>query len=260
MLAATVLGSSIAFLDSTVVNVALPHIGEDLDTGVGGLQWVLSGYLLAVSSLILLGGSLGDRFGRKRVFQIGVVIFALASLWCAVAPNVSMLIVGRVLQGVGGALLTPGSLAILEASFRREDRARGDRRLVGAERRGLRHRPVRRRLAGRRGVVAVDLPHQPAAVRGGRACGRRHVPETSDPDAPRHIDCPGAVLVALGLGGISWGLISAGEQGWRSPAVWGRWSAAWRRWSRSSSSSGAAGRRWSRPTSSPPRSSGPPTW
>src|SRR5919106_4668759 len=118
VLAATVLGSGIAFLDSTVVSVALPHIGEDLDTGVGGLQWVLNGYLLAVSSLILLGGSLGDRFGRKRVFQVGIVVFAVASLACAVAPDVVTLVAARVLQGVGGALLTPGSLAILEASFR----------------------------------------------------------------------------------------------------------------------------------------------
>src|SRR5919106_1451738 len=118
VLAATVLGSGIAFLDSTVVNVALPHIGDDLDTGVGGLQWVLNGYLLAVSSLILLGGSLGDRFGRKRIFQLGVVVFAVASLLCAVAPTDLALVAARVLQGVGGALLTPGSLAILEASFR----------------------------------------------------------------------------------------------------------------------------------------------
>ena len=117
VVAATVLGSGIAFLDSTVVNVALPHIGEDLDTGVGGLQWVLNGYLLAVSSLILLGGSLGDRFGRRRIFQIGIIVFAVASLLCAVAPNEQMLVAARILQGVGGALLTPGSLAILQASF-----------------------------------------------------------------------------------------------------------------------------------------------
>ena len=125
VLAATVLGSGIAFLDSTVVNVALPHIGEDLDTGVGGLQWVLNGYLLAVSALILLGGSLGDRFGRKRIFQLGIVVFAVGSLLCAVAPTAVFLVLARVVQGVGGALLTPGSLAILEASFRPEGSFRG---------------------------------------------------------------------------------------------------------------------------------------
>src|SRR5262245_16989537 len=124
VLAATVLGSGIAFLDSTVVNVALPHIGEDLNSGVGGLQWVINGYLLAVSSLILLGGSLGDRFGRKRIFQIGVVVFAVGSVLCAVSPTIWLLVAARVVQGVGGALLTPGSLAILEASFRPGDRAR----------------------------------------------------------------------------------------------------------------------------------------
>src|SRR5262245_21024515 len=124
VLAATVLGSGIAFLDSTVVNVALPHIGEDLDTGVAGLQWVVNGYLLAVSALILLGGSLGDRFGRKRIFQLGIVVFAAGSVLCAVAPTAPMLIVARVIQGVGGALLTPGSLAILEASFRPDERSK----------------------------------------------------------------------------------------------------------------------------------------
>jgi MFS family permease len=119
-----VLGSGIAFLDSTVVSVALPHIGRDFGTDVGGLQWVISGYLLAVSSFILLGGSLGDRFGRKRIFLLGVGIFAVASLLCAVAPNAPLLVVFRIGQGIGGALLTPGSLAILEASFHPSDRAR----------------------------------------------------------------------------------------------------------------------------------------
>ena len=119
---ATVAASGMASLDATVVNVALPHIGDDLDAGVGALQWVLTGYLLSLASLILLGGALGDRYGRRRVFVIGTVWFALASLLCGASPSIEVLIAARVLQGVGAALLTPGSLAILQASFRRGDR------------------------------------------------------------------------------------------------------------------------------------------
>jgi EmrB/QacA subfamily drug resistance transporter len=124
LLAVTIAGSGMAFLDSTVVNVALPKIGEDLNASTSALQWILNGYLLTLASLILLGGSLGDRLGRRRVFQVGVTLFTLASLLCAVAPNVELLIFARLVQGIGGALLTPGSLAIIEASFRPADRAR----------------------------------------------------------------------------------------------------------------------------------------
>jgi EmrB/QacA subfamily drug resistance transporter len=219
VLSATVLGSGIAFLDSTVVNVALPHIGEDLDTGVGGLQWVLNGYLLAVSSLILLGGSLGDRFGRKRIFQIGIVVFAVASLLCAVAPNEQMLVAARVLQGVGGALLTPGSLAILEASFRREDRARAIGAWSGLTGVSSAIGPF---LGGWlvdagswRWIFLINLSVFVVVV------AARHVPESSDPEASTHIDGLGALLVALGLGGVSWGLIAAGDDGWGAVGVWG---------------------------------------
>src|SRR3954469_7136877 len=120
-LVATVAASAMASLDATIVNVALPHIGHDFGADVSSLQWVLTGYLLALASLILLGGALGDRFGRRRVFVIGTVWFAAASCLCGAAPNVDVLVVARVLQGVGAALLTPGSLAILEASFRKDD-------------------------------------------------------------------------------------------------------------------------------------------
>src|SRR5207302_10195783 len=122
VLLATVLGSSIASLDATVVNIALPRIGRDLGTGLSGLQWTVNAYTLTLSGFLLLGGSLGDRYGRKRVFVIGVVWFAAASLLCAVSPTGGFLIGARAVQGIGAALLTPGSLAILEASFRREDR------------------------------------------------------------------------------------------------------------------------------------------
>ncbi|HEY1119523.1 MAG TPA: MFS transporter, partial [Acidimicrobiales bacterium] len=124
VLVASVLGSALAGIDATVVNVALPAVGEDLDAGFTGLQWVVTGYGLALAALILLGGVLGDRFGRRRVFVVGVVWFALASLLCGVAPSIEVLVAARVLQGVGGALLTPGSLALLQSTFEGEDRAR----------------------------------------------------------------------------------------------------------------------------------------
>src|SRR4051812_12825973 len=113
-----------AALDATVVNVALPSIGRDLGAGVSGLQWVLTSYLLTLASLILIGGSLGDRFGRRKIFRVGVVWFAAASALCGLAPNLPALIAARALQGVGGALLTPGSLAIIESSFAPQDRSR----------------------------------------------------------------------------------------------------------------------------------------
>src|SRR5829696_2296706 len=125
LLVTAVLGSAVTALEGTIVNVALPAIGADLDAGVDGLQWVLNGYLLTLAALILLGGSLGDRMGRRKVFVAGAVIFSAASAICAVAPGLGLLVLARVAQGVGGALLTPGSLAMLEASLRREDRARG---------------------------------------------------------------------------------------------------------------------------------------
>src|SRR5215218_5809863 len=123
VLLATVLGSSMAQLDATVVNVALVRIGSDLDADFSGLQWTINAYTLTLAALILLGGSLGDRFGRRRIFVLGVVWFAVASLLCGMAPNIDTLIAARGLQGVGGALLTPGSLAIIAASFHSDDRA-----------------------------------------------------------------------------------------------------------------------------------------
>src|SRR4029078_12784507 len=124
VLAISVLGSGMAFLDGTVVNVALPDIGRDLHASTASLQLILNGYLLTLASVILLGGSLGDRYGRRRIFVVGVGLFTLASLLCAWAPSDGFLIAARLVQGVGGALLTPGSLAMIEASFRPGDRAR----------------------------------------------------------------------------------------------------------------------------------------
>src|SRR5450755_3121473 len=124
VVAITVLGSGIAALDATVVNIALPTIGRDFHTGIAALQWVMTSYILTLAAFLLIGGSLGDRLGRRRVYLIGIVWFALASAACGFAPNADFLIITRVLQGIGGALLTPGSLAILESSFAPADRAR----------------------------------------------------------------------------------------------------------------------------------------
>ena len=124
VLFATVLGSALAFIDGTVVTIALPVIGRELHAGTAALQWTVNGYGLTLAAFLLLGGSLGDRLGRRRVFQVGVVWFALASLLCGLAPDVRVLIAARALQGVGGALLTPGSLAIIQASFGPDSRGR----------------------------------------------------------------------------------------------------------------------------------------
>ncbi|MDG4833924.1 MFS transporter [Solwaraspora sp. WMMD1047] len=123
-LLAAILASGMVFLDGTVVNVALPHIGAELDATVSGLQWTLNGYLLMLAAFVLLGGALGDRFGRRRIFIVGVASFTGASLLCGLAPNVELLIAARFLQGAGGALLTPGSLSLLQASFHPDDRGR----------------------------------------------------------------------------------------------------------------------------------------
>ncbi|MBV9872098.1 MAG: MFS transporter, partial [Frankiaceae bacterium] len=124
VLAATILGSGLASLDATVVGIALPRIGTDFHAGLAVLQWVVTGYTLTLAAFLLLGGTLGDHFGRRRIFMIGVVWCAVASAGCAVAPNAVTLVAARALQGVGAALLTPGSLAILQSSFVPEDRSR----------------------------------------------------------------------------------------------------------------------------------------
>ena len=219
VLAATVTGSGIAFLDGTVVNVALPHIGEDLGASVGGLQWVVNGYLLVLSALILLGGSLGDRYGRRRMYQLGIVVFALGSALCAAAPNVGTLVAARVVQGVGGALLTPGALAILEATFRRQDRSRAIGAWSGLTGVASAIGPF---VGGWlvdagswRAIFLINLPLSVFVV----IVAARHVPETRDPELAGPIDGAGALLLALALGGASWGLIAAGEQGWGSATV-----------------------------------------
>ncbi|HEX5608455.1 MAG TPA: MFS transporter [Solirubrobacterales bacterium] len=208
------LGSGMAFLDGTVVNVALPDIGRDFDASTSALQWILNGYLLTLASLILLGGSLGDRYGRRRVFVLGVALFTLASLLCAIAPSVELLIGARLLQGIGGALLTPGSLALIEASFRPTDRARAIGAWSGLGGVATAFGPL---LGGYlieavswRAIFLINLP---LGLFVGWAAGR-HVPESSDPMAAGgKVDLQGAALAALGLAGTTYALIEAPGQG-----------------------------------------------
>ena len=213
LIAVTVAGSGMAFLDGTVVNVALPKIGEDLNASTSALQWILNGYLLTLASLILLGGSLGDRLGRRRVFQAGVVLFTLASLLCAVAPSVELLIFARMIQGVGGALLTPGSLAIIQASFRPADRARAIGAWSGLGGVATAFGP----LLGGWLIAAISwraifLINLPIGVFVWFFAGI-HVPESKDPTVTGKIDLEGAALAAIGLGGTTYALIEAPEGG-----------------------------------------------
>jgi EmrB/QacA subfamily drug resistance transporter len=220
VLLATVLASAMALLDATAVNVALPAIGADLGASLAGLQWSVTGYTLALAALVLLGGALGDRYGRRRVFAVGVAWFAVASLLCGLAQGTGQLIAARVLQGIGGALLTPGSLALIQSSFRAADRPRaiglwsafgGIAGLLGPTVGGLLVDTV-----GWRWVFGVNAP---LAVLTLLAAGR--VPESRDPDASGRFDVAGAVLGALALAGLTYALIAAGDDPAGAPVVAG---------------------------------------
>jgi EmrB/QacA subfamily drug resistance transporter len=219
-LIATILGSTVVFLDSTVVNVALPAISEGLDAGLAGQQWVVEAYMLTLVSLLLVGGSLGDQFGRQRVFVIGLIGFGFTSALCAVSPSVEFLVGARALQGIAGALLVPGSLAIVAATFEGEARGKavgtwtawtgiatvlgpaGGGALIG--------------LTSWRAIFWVNLPLIAATV----ALTLHSVAESRDPDAFRGIDWGGIVLSAVGLGGPVFGLIEQPDRGWGDPVVW----------------------------------------
>jgi len=206
VLLATVLASSMAMLDGTVVNLALPRIAADLDASFAGLQWILNGYTLALAALILVGGSLGDRFGRRRMFMIGAVAFTLASVLCAMSVNVPMLIGARVAQGVAAAILTPGSLAIIEASFVPDERGRAIGTWSGLGGVATAIGPFVGGwlvdAASWRWIFLLNVPLGIAVV----AVAARHVPESRDPHAGGRLDLPGTVLGALALAGLTLGL------------------------------------------------------
>lgn len=221
LVATAVLGSGMAGLDATVVGIALPAIGRDFAVGVDGLQWVVTAYTLTLAGLLLLGGNLGDRFGRRRMFVIGTVWFGLASALCGLAPDTETLVLARGLQGVGGALLTPGSLALLEASFVADDRPRaigawsglsGVAAAVGPFVGGWLITAVSWRL-----VFFINVPLTAAVV----LMTARHVPESRTRDGGGRVDVIGAVVVTAGLVALTYGLIEGPATGWTSPTVTG---------------------------------------
>jgi EmrB/QacA subfamily drug resistance transporter len=200
---ATVLGTSVVALDMTVVNVALPALARDLSASMAGLQWIVNAYTLTLAGLILLGGALGDRFGRRRVFVVGVVWFAAASALCGAAPNLTTLVAARALQGVGGALLTPGSLAIIQASFHPADKPRAVGAWSGFGGIAIAVAPFAGgwlvSAAGWRWVFFLNLPLAAIAV----VVALRYVPESADEEATGRFDVLGAVLAAGALAGIT---------------------------------------------------------
>lgn len=222
-LLAAILASGMVFLDSTVVNVALPRLGRELHANVADLQWTVNGYLLMLAAFVLLGGALGDRFGRRRVFLLGVVWFATASLLCGLSQSTGWLIAARILQGAGGALLTPGSLSVLQASFHPDDRGRAIGIWSGLSGVSTTLGPL---LGGWlidalswRWIFFINLPLAVAVV----LAALRWVPESRDEavsrSGGRRFDITGALLGALGLGGVTYALIDAPARGAGSPTV-----------------------------------------
>ncbi|MBV8170480.1 MAG: MFS transporter [Candidatus Eremiobacteraeota bacterium] len=219
ILIATILGTSMVFIDGTVVNIALPVVQRDLHATAIDMQWVVNAYTLFLAALMLVGGSLGDHYGRRLVFVIGTIVFAAASAWCGFAPDVNHLIFARGLQGIGSALLTPGSLAIISATF--EGRARGHAigtwssfsALTTAFGPALGGIIVQ--YASWRWIFFINIPLAIAVI---AACFAG-VPETRDTERVHHLDWTGSVLATIGLGGLTYGLITAGATGFGDPKV-----------------------------------------
>jgi len=218
ILVATIVGSSLVFIDANVVNVALPQIQADLSADVSGVQWVVEAYSLFLASLMLVGGSLGDRFGLKRIFAIGIALFAAASMWCGLAPNATQLIVARAVQGIGGALLTPGSLAIIRATFSAARRGRAIGLWSGFSAITSALGPL---LGGWlvqhvswRWVFFIDIPLA-LVVLAVLFLPLRHLSTvaTNESGVARGLDWPGALLTTLGLGGLVFGLVESNTLG-----------------------------------------------
>ncbi len=220
VLAATILGSSMAFIDGTAVNVALPVLQSELGGTASQMQWVVESYALFLAALLLVGGAMGDRLGRRRVFAWGIGIFAVGSIWAGVAPDALQLILARALQGVGGALLVPGSLAIIGASFSQEDRGAAIGTWAGATAITASLGPV---LGGWlvefswRWVFFINIPVAAIVL----FMLFVYVDESRDPDATGGFDIPGTLFGALGLGLLVFGLIESAELGLGHPVVIG---------------------------------------
>jgi EmrB/QacA subfamily drug resistance transporter len=219
-LIATILGSTVVFLDGTVVNVALPAISDGLGVGLAGQQWVVEAYTLALVSLLLVGGSLGDQFGRRRMFVAGLIAFGATSALCAIAPSAEFLIAARALQGIAGALLVPGSLAIVAATFSGEARGRavgtwtawtGIATVIGPAGGG-----ALIGLISWRAIFWVNIP----LIAGTVLLTLHSVEESRDEDAFLDIDWLGILLSAIGLGGPTFALIEQPAHGWSDPMVW----------------------------------------
>jgi len=220
ILAATVLGSSMAFIDSTVVNVALPAIQASFHSSLVDVQWVLESYGLFLAALILVGGSLGDQFGRRTIFIVGVAIFAVASLACGIASNIHQLILARSIQGVGAALLVPGSLAIISTSFDQESRGQAIGTWSGFTAITTAVGPVLGGFlvehASWRWAFFINLPIAATVI----GLSLWHIPESRS-TATTRIDWLGAFLAALGLGGLVNGFLESVNLGWSNPLVFG---------------------------------------
>ncbi len=221
VLAATILGSSMAFIDATVINVALPAIQSEFAESVAAAQWVVNAYLLLLGALILVGGAAGDRFGRRRIFMLGIVLFTVASMACGLAPNAAILIASRAVQGIGGALLVPESLAIISAAFPETERGRAIGTWAGFSALTTALGPV---LGGTlvdalswRAVFFINLPLAAVAL----AIARRHVPESHGGDAAAAIDWQGGALASLGLFGIAFGASAWSSTRWSEAIVYG---------------------------------------